>query len=72
MSLVTVDGDVVYLEVSPERIIREIRGHVQKMPVEYRPASVVRELSQAPDNGDQEASSPKANPAAKKKAPKKS
>lgn len=41
---VSLDGDVVYLEVSPERIIREIRGHVQKMPVEYRPASVVREL----------------------------
>jgi hypothetical protein len=47
---VTLDGDVVYLEVSPDRIIREVRGHVQKLPVEYRPASVVRELKQAADN----------------------
>jgi hypothetical protein len=47
---VTLDGDVVYLEVSPDRIIREVRGHFQKLPVEYRPASVVRELKQAADS----------------------
>ena len=44
---VTLDGDVVYLEVSPERIIREIRGHVQKLPVEYQPQSVIKELNEA-------------------------
>ena len=47
---VTLDGDVVYLEVPPERIIREVRGHVQKMPVDYRPASVVKELAEADRN----------------------
>jgi hypothetical protein len=50
---VTLDGDVVYLEVSPERIIREIRGHVQKLPVDYQPPSVIRELKQAADKQDQ-------------------
>lgn len=41
---VSVDGDRVYLEVSPERIIREIRGHMQKLPVEYRSASMVKQI----------------------------
>ncbi len=44
---VSLDGDVVYLEVPPDRIIREIRGHVQKIPVDYRPASMLRELKEA-------------------------
>jgi hypothetical protein len=46
---ITLDGDVVYLEVSPERIIQAVRGHVQKLPVEYQPPSVLRELKQAAD-----------------------
>jgi len=48
---VTLDGDVVYLEVPPERIIREVRGHVQKMPVEYRPAAMMKVLGSAADFG---------------------
>jgi hypothetical protein len=44
---VTIDGDVVYLEVPPERIIREVRGHVHKMPVEYRPSALLKGLDDA-------------------------
>jgi hypothetical protein len=65
---VTLDGDVVYLEVSPERIIREVRGHVQKLPVEYQPASVVRELKEASGGGDEGMGPNKAKPTIKRKA----
>ena len=44
---ISLDGDVVYLEVPPDRIIREIRGHMPKIPVAYRPPSMVRELKEA-------------------------
>ena len=44
---VTLDGDVVYLEVPPDRIVREIRGHVQKLPVEYRPPALMDGLDGA-------------------------
>jgi hypothetical protein len=44
---VTLDGDVVYLEVPPDRILREVRGHVQKLPVDYRPPALVKGLEEA-------------------------
>jgi hypothetical protein len=53
---ITLDGDVVYLEASPDRIVREIRGHVQRLPVDYRPAALLRGLESAPsvDNASSE------------------
>jgi hypothetical protein len=42
---ITLDGDVVYLEVPPERIIREVRLHVQKLPIQYRPDALTRGLA---------------------------
>jgi hypothetical protein len=49
---VTLERDVVYLEAPPDRIIREVRGHVPKIPVEYRPASMVRELKESASPSD--------------------
>jgi hypothetical protein len=49
---VTLDGDVVYLEAPPERIIREVRGHIQKIPVEYRSSAMVDGLAAAARNDD--------------------
>ena len=43
-SYITIEGDKVWLEAPPERILREVRGLKQQLPPDYRPAEMIRRL----------------------------
>jgi len=46
-TFVSLNYDVVFLEVSPDRIIKAVRGGMTKIPVEYQPKSFVKGVEAA-------------------------
>lgn len=63
-TFVSLNGDVVFLEVSPERIIKAVRGTMPKVPVEYQSKAFVAGLEAAEQGTTDKTDSPKDRKAA--------